>query len=71
MHEMEHATQAAQVELYYDTEEKYRRLNIFYKTRKYANELVNYEGGGGEAYENQQVEQDAETLGRSRNEFLC
>lgn len=69
MHEMEHATQAAQVELYYDTEEKYRRLNIFYKTRKYANELVNYEGGGGEAYENQQVEQDAERSAEAAMSF--
>ena len=69
MHEMEHATQAAQVELYYDTEEKYRRLKIFYKTRKYANELVNYEGGGGEAYENQQVEQDAERSAEAAMNF--
>ena len=68
MHEMEHAVQAAEVELYYDTADKYRNLNIFRETKIYAEELVNYKGEG-EGYENQQVEKDAESYAESITTF--
>lgn len=68
MHETEHAVQATQVELYYDTEEKYKKLNIFRDAKIYANELVNYKDEG-EAYEDQQVEKDAEYYAESTTTF--
>ena len=65
MHEMAHTVQSAQVELYRNTDDKYKQLKFFAATKKYAAEFENYNGSGGEAYANQSVEQDAEKSAES------
>ena len=45
-HECYHAYQHMLVDLYIDSDERYKELQIFYDVRKYAEEFSSYEDGG-------------------------